>query len=367
MANSVPNLPIGLSYVVPSWFDDKVFKLGEDMKLAWEPINAKFQDDPEKESKETIEYRDILRDAYREYQLLFKEKEKMHENGTFLSSIASAMAENPFANKLEITDVVNRKEDVYLIERDYRTSVRAVMLAPHTWFHASNNPNFVSPVEFLHKLPAEIHKAGTTLQELSIQCSEPRNSAKLRMSPSEKTSLIESIQNLKSLTFNGIGETNGGAWFFGRQPDSRDIALDFISTLLQPSGLDHLTLVFSKFAPVSCSVSEVMKGAHHEGLKQLCLSGATWHPGELGQYLVHIKGPCDVTLKSVVLLSGKWEEEVDNLRSLSTVSIQITDLSGAEFDDQQFRVLWAPEGEIALNRYLQRATSVNPFTNKNIE
>ncbi|KAG7406469.1 hypothetical protein Forpe1208_v013670 [Fusarium oxysporum f. sp. rapae] len=361
-----------LSYDVPAWIDAEVIKLGEEMISAWEPIYTEDPDDPQRDSDEHIKYRNILRDAHREYQRLFETQQQMRENGVFLSSIASAMAKMPYADRLEITDGedFSHKEDAYLIDRDYRISLRVVMLEPHTWSDASHlytRPDFEPPVEFLHKLPVEIHRAGTTLRGIKIQCSGPWTYAQLSMSPSKRASLIGSLQNLQTLTFDAAGKKSGTAWYFSRQENARDIVFDFLSALLQPSGLEHLTIAFSEFALDSRSLGKVLAGAHNACLKQLRLTGATLRAGELAQYLAHVKGPCDVVLESAELLGGTWAEEADDLRGLSRVSTTVVDPFGAEFRNGQFQDMWNPNEERILNRYLQRVSSVNPFRNKNIQ
>lgn len=113
----------------------------------------------------------------------------------------------------------------------------------------------------------------------------------------------------------------------------------FLSTCLQSSGLKNLTIAFSEFAFGSRSLSKVLSKLHHECLKGLKLTGVTLRFGELRQYLAPVEGPCDVVLKTVESLSGKWAEELDSLRGLSRVSITVVDPFGVEFCETQFRDL----------------------------
>lgn len=294
----------------------------------------------------------------------------MRQNGVFLSSIASAMAKMPYADKLGITDGQDpyHKKDVYLIDRDYRTSLRALMLEPHTWFDASllfTNPDFEPPTEFLHKLPVEMHRAGIALQEVKVQCSRPWTFSQLSISPSERGLFIELLQNLQTLTFDTAGKKRGTGWYFTRQEDRENIAFDFLSTFLQAPNLEHLTIAFSQFALGSQSLIEVLAGVRNKCLRQLRLKGAALRKGELGQYLAHVKGSCDVVLESAELLDGKWADEVNELRGLSGVSITVIEPFGADFRGGLFRDMWNAEEEI-LNKYLQGTGSMNPFRNKNI-
>ncbi|CVL07478.1 uncharacterized protein FMAN_14384 [Fusarium mangiferae] len=366
-----PDSPLRPSYEVPAWVNAEVLELGEEMISAWESIYTEDPDDPERDSDECIKYRNILRETHREYQLLFKAQQQMRENGVFLSSIASAMAKMPHADRLEITDGQDphHKKDAYLVDRDYRTSLKAIMLEPHTWSDASflyTNPDFEPPTELLHKLPVEIQRAGAALRVVEVQCSGPWTYAQLSMSPSERDSLIELLQNLQTLIFDTAGKKRGTGWYFTRQEDARDIVFDFLSTFLQAPNLEHLTIAFSEFALGSQSLIQVLAGAQNKCLRQLRLKGAALRKGELGQYLAHIKGSCNVVLESAELLDGEWADEADELRGLSGVSITVIDPFGAEFRSGQFRDMWNAEEEGMLNKYLQGSSSMNPFRNKNI-
>ncbi|KAM0493468.1 hypothetical protein ACHAP8_009295 [Fusarium lateritium] len=332
------DLPINPSYVMPDWIDADVPELCTEMLIAWGRVCNGDPDSPEEESQEHIEYRNILRDAHRDYQVLFQAQENTREDGTFLSSIASAMANMPSANELVITDGED-VENYFLIDRDYRTSMRVVLLAPQTWAELSSltRPDFEPPIEFLHRIPTEIHKTGTPLQAMRIQCTGPWSYAKLSMSPSEKTSLIESIQDLKTLTFEAYGKERGTHWQFRLQGEVH-IVHDFLSCLVQTSGLERLTIALSKYTPTKSS--KILIRAHPKCMKQLCLSGFTVGAGDLGQYLVHVQGPCDVVLEDADLRDGQWAEEVDVLRGLLRVSITCSGLRNAEFADLEFRKKW---------------------------
>lgn len=219
-----PDSPLRPSYEVPTWINIEVLELGEKMISAWESIYSEDPDDPKRDSDEFIKYRNILREAHREYRCLFKAQQQMRENGVFLSSITSAMAKMPHADTLEITDGQDpyHKEDVYLVDRDYSTSLRASMLEPLTWFDASllyTNPDFEPPTEFLHKLPVEIHRAGIALREVKDQCSRPWIYARLSILPSDRGSFIELLQNLQTLTFDAAGKKRGTGWYFTCQED----------------------------------------------------------------------------------------------------------------------------------------------------
>ncbi|WZH40859.1 uncharacterized protein QYS62_001797 [Fusarium acuminatum] len=357
-------------YEVPIWVDAAVLQVGEEMTSAWKSIYTGDPDDPDRDSAEHINYRNILRDAHRQYRLLFEAQEHMRQNGRFLSSITSAMARMPFVNRLDISDGqdINRKEDAYLIDRGYYASLRVVMLAPHTWLDASNmyaRPDFEPPAEFLHRLPVEIHQAGVTLREINIQCSRPWSYAKLNMSSRERASLIESIQNLQTLTFDAGGKKRGTGWLPELRRGATDIVFDLLSAFLHASGLEHLTITFPEFALGSRSLGKVLGATQHKYLKKLRLTGATFMAGELEQYLAHFKSPCDIVLELPELLSGTWAEETTYLRSHSGVLTTVVAPLGAELSDEQFRCTWNPEEERMLNEYLQRASSANPFT-KNI-
>jgi hypothetical protein len=355
-----------LSYNVPDWVNYEVLEKGKDIISAWNSIYTADPEDPQRDSDEHIEYRKILTDAHREYQLLFKAQQQMRENGTFLTTIASAMARMPHVDRLEITDGEDAvfKRDAYLIDRDYRISVRAVMLRPHTWSDASNlypDPDFEPPIEFLHKLPVEIHRAGATLREMKLQCSAPCSYANLSMSPSERVSLIESLQNLQTLTLDAVKGSMTG-WFFDHQEDAMDIVSDFLSALLQPSGLENLTINFFNLR----SLNDLLAGAHNKRLKRLHLVGARLKAGKLGQYLARVEGPCDVVLEHVEILGGRWADEADELRGLSRASTTVIQPFGDEFRRGRSTNVCNVEEERMLNDYLQRASSVNPLRNRNI-
>ncbi|KAG5654917.1 hypothetical protein KAF25_010962 [Fusarium avenaceum] len=254
-------------------------------------------------------------------------------NGVFVSSIASAMAKMPYADKLGITDGQDpyHKKDVYLIERDYRTSLQALMLEPHTWFDASllyTNPDFEPPTEFLHKLPVEIHRPGIALQEVKVQCSRPWTYSQLSISPSGRA-----------------GKKRGTGWYFTRQEDKVNIAFDFLLTFLHAPNLEHLTIAFSQFALGAQSLIEGLAGVRNKCLRQLRLNGAALRKVELGQYLAHVKGSCDVVLESAELLDGKWADEVKELGGLSGVSITVIEPFGADFRGGLFRDMWNAEEE----------------------
>jgi hypothetical protein len=354
-----------LFYNVPNWVNHEVIGLGKDMISAWNSIYTADPGNPQQDSDEHIKYRKILTDAHREYQLLFEAQQRMRENGTFLSTIASAMAKMPHADRLEITDGEDPVlRDAYLIDRDYRISLREVMLRPHTWSDASNlypDPAFEPPIEFLHKVPAAIHRAGVTFREMKLQCSSPCSYAKLSMSPSERVSLIKSLQNLQTLTLDAVKGSMTG-WFFDHQEDAMDIVSDFLSALLQSSGLENLSVSFFNLR----SLNELLAGAHNKSLKRLHLAGVRLSTGRLGEYLARVQGPCDVVLEHVEILGGRWADEADELRGLSRASTTVVKPFGDEFRRGRSTKVCNAEEERMLNDYLQRASSVNPLRNRHI-
>ncbi|KAF5567261.1 hypothetical protein FNAPI_725 [Fusarium napiforme] len=354
-----------LSRNVPNWVNHEVIGLGKDMISAWNSIYTANPEDPQQESDEHAKYRKVLADAHREYQLLFEAQQQMRENGSFLSTIASAMAKMPHADRIEITDGEDAAlRDAYLIDRDYRISLRAVMLRPHTWSDASNlypDPDFEPPTEFLHRVPAAIHGAGVTLREMKLQCSAPCSYAKLSMSPSERVSLIESLQNMKTLTLDAVRGSMTG-WFFDHQEDAMDLVSDLLSALLQASGLENLGVSFFNLR----SLNELLAGAHNNRLKRLHLVGARLSAGKLGEYLARVQGPCDVVLEHVEILGGRWADEADELRGLSRASTTVVKPFGDEFRRGRSTNVCNAEEERMLNDYLQRASSVNPLRNRNI-
>ncbi|EWY80969.1 hypothetical protein FOYG_15261 [Fusarium oxysporum NRRL 32931] len=355
-----------LSYNVPDWVNYEVLELGKNMISAWKPIYAADPEDPQRDSDEHIKYRKILTDAHREYQLLFEAQQQMRENGAFVSTIASAMTRMPHTNRLEITDGEDAtfKKDAYLVDRDYRISLRAVMLRPHTWSDASDlypDPNFEPPIEFLHRLPVEIHRAGATLREMKLRCSAPCSYANLSMSPSERGSLVESLRTLQTLNIEAAKEAMTG-WFFDHQEDAMDLVSDFLSALLEPSGLENLTINSFNLR----SLNELLGGAHNKCLKRLYLVGARLKAGKLGQYLTRVQGPCDVVLEHVEILGGRWADEADELRGLSRASTTVVQPFGDEFRRGRSTNVCSAEDERMLNNYLQRASSVNPLRNRNI-
>lgn len=263
----------------------------------------------------------------------------------------------PYADNLKITDGQDPyyKTDAYLVDRDYRTFLRALMLEPHTWSDASlpyTNLDFERPTEFLHKLSVEIYRAAIALREVKVQCSRPWTYAQLSISSLERGLFIELLQNLQTLTSDTAGKKRGTGWYFTCQEDVENIAFDFLLTFLQAPNLEHLTIAFSEFALDSQSLIKFLAGARNKCLRQLRLTGAALRKGELGQCLAHIKGSCNIMLESAELLDGKWADEVDELRGLSGVSISVIDPFGTEFRGGQFRDIWNAEEEGMLNKYL---------------
>ncbi|KAF5716162.1 hypothetical protein FMUND_6505 [Fusarium mundagurra] len=353
------------SYNVPDWVNYDVLELGKNIISAWKSIYT-AEENLQWDSDERLKYRKILTDAHREHQLLFQAQQQMRENGTFLSAIASAIARMPHADRLEITDGEDDilKRDAYLVDRDYRISLRAAMLRPHTWSEASDlypDPDFKPPIDLLHRLPVEIYRAGATLRELKLRCSAPCSYANLSMSPSERLTLVESVRNLQTLHIEAAKEAMTG-WFFDHQDDAIDLVSDFLSALLEPSGLEDLTINSFNLR----SLNEILAGAHSKCLKRLHLVGARLKAGQLGQYLARVKGPCDVVLEHVEILGGRWADEADELRGLSRASTTVIQPFGDEFRRGRSTNVCNPEEERMLNNYLQRASSVNPLRNRNI-
>ncbi|KAF5575148.1 hypothetical protein FPCIR_13285 [Fusarium pseudocircinatum] len=353
------------SYNVPDWVDYDVLELGKNMISAWEPIyNA--EENLEWDSGERLEYRKILTDAHREYQLLFKAQEQMRQNGTFLSTIASTIARMPHVNRLEITDGEDAtfKRDGYFVDRDYRISIRAVMLRPHTWSDASDlypDPEFKPPIDLLHRLPVEIYRAGVNLRELKLRCSAPCSYANLYMSPSERLTLVKSLRNLQKLHIEAAKEAMTG-WFFDHQEDALELVADFLSALLEPSRLGDLTINSFNLR----SLNELLAGAQNTRLKRLHLVGARLKAGQLGEYLGRVKGPCDVVLEHVEILGGRWADEADELRDLERASTTVVQPFGDEFRRGRSTNVCSAEEERMLNNYLQGASSVNPLRNRHI-
>ncbi|KAF5528806.1 hypothetical protein FMEXI_14524 [Fusarium mexicanum] len=362
--------PLKPSYQVPEWITADLLDVGEDMISAWENVYCEDPDKPDRDPPGYIGYRNVLRDAHREYKALFEAQEEMRSSGRFLSSIASAMPKMPFATSLRISDRPNRiqEKDAYFLDRDYYVSMRALMLAPHTWSDAAvlyTRPDFEPPCEFLYKMPVAVHEAGTVLRQITIQCSTPWSYETLRMSPSERLSLVASVQNLDafSLLVDGINGRNG--WILPIVDGAPGIVFDLLTSFISISSLSKLTIAFPEFGLRPSSLIEVLNGTPHARPRTVRLKGAAFYLGELQEYLDHFDLPCELVLEIPDLIEGSWADLAECLRSHPMVSTAIHSSWGGDFESPEKRTQWISDEEKRLNDYLQKKTHVNPFINNN--
>ncbi|KAM0335671.1 hypothetical protein ACHAQA_000720 [Verticillium albo-atrum] len=189
-------------------------------KLFKEPMEEKPQNNTMQSDDQQL-----LLEAFRMYIKAYEDQSQLLNNGTFVKTVAAAMARMPRAVCLSFSDSSPPEKSFseYLAERksifDFRDTFLRLLAAPSVWSAIESmtldRGTEMLPVQIISDLPVALHQAGASLRELSLGCfPQQSNFYFLRPSPSVCAgadpwdALTAACSNLESFHFGRGGGDN---------------------------------------------------------------------------------------------------------------------------------------------------------------
>lgn len=286
---------------------------------SWEAFTDGTPDDLA--NMEDLSYRMVVRKAHEEYRRRFAEQQRMREDGTFLQTVAAAMARMPRATRLEVRDDefgFYRKRPHYFEQAKDNEALGRGLVFPIGWEEARVYNLGQPPAEMLVELPLAVHKAGVLLTGLSIKFSPPDDFEAFAPSEQEVHNLTAAMQRLKIFEFYPRATKEPSFWP-AREPDEIQHLLRYLTAILDTETIDNMHLDFSSLwdrdTQPAFSLGPVISLRSWPKLFCFFSRAVPFHLAELERFVDHI-GPATVivSMDQMHLLSGNWADGLDLLR-----------------------------------------------------
>lgn len=308
---------------------ERLCKVVESMGKREEIIRSytKFSDTWKSESDEDQHVATVCQ-AYEEYNRLLNNQNALLKNGTFVTSVAEAMARMPTVAELSITDQLGlnlgpRSDEM---SGPMYASVRENLLKSRDW-----HPELVwllpqSPVKLLSQLPLTFNRAGNPLTELRI-CLEPTTDHKLRLSEELVKDLISATEHLKVLEID--------CQLTARAVESVDQVgvSKLVSLFLNSADLRSVTLCFGSkeiSQAERLSLEPLLALLPWASLERILLVNGSFKYRELSKHLEKLVPGTYIFLERVHLQNGLWADLLDLLRAKADCQSDVRKPMGGE-------------------------------------
>ncbi|KAH7312977.1 hypothetical protein BKA65DRAFT_600519 [Rhexocercosporidium sp. MPI-PUGE-AT-0058] len=263
-------------------------------------LNIGTQIEDEDLSNEGQSYRNALIRGYEEYQKLFEEQEKRLADGSFIESVAAAIARMPLATRLEIHDY--RRFDQRCLDST---------------------------------LPVAIHKAGTSLTSLDIQSLLPGEHFSLVPWDKDLKELTAAMQRLKTFQFVPL-QTRDQTHRLIRQSGELNCLKSFISAILDSPSLETISLNLRELWDNNTFPAQGLFSLLHlrpwPKLSWVSLRSTPLRLEEMAEILHSSDTPIRFWGRSLHLQDGSWADGLDLLKRKATNESTLDRPTGAECD-----------------------------------
>ncbi|KAK9778892.1 hypothetical protein SCAR479_04128 [Seiridium cardinale] len=331
----------------------------------------------------------IVWEIYKRRQL---QQSQILQDGTFVHTIASAMARLRKATRLEINDgdsgLRDQKESLTPLSanngprKSFSGVIESMMLQPSKWVDARNEQLEAPPIEVLTALPLALQEAGVALTVLSINVT-PSEDFDLKIREADIDRLSFAARKIQYFSF----KTPAIGWHPTQTPDEVSSFWTFLCIMMNPGELRGLKLDL-KFMEARNGASTsfgrlLLHPASWPNLTTISLGSMSMRLSELEELFLKTRSSgshnsyastvteerrVQVSLKRIALLDGRWVDALHVLREHcgpgSQVLFPILDTT-FEGDYQHAFYLqgYPPVKQNRATEYIQRRTDQNPLVN----
>ncbi|KAK0736658.1 hypothetical protein B0T21DRAFT_289391 [Apiosordaria backusii] len=279
-----------------------------------------------------------------EYQRFYREQESLRRDGTFVNTVASALAKMPHAAVLVYDDKPCGPLDIVNIESLARDHCHLLQLDPAFWRHKwyemlspktwsdlvrddfgwgsfGPDPAFEEPqMDFVFDLPCAIANAGGQFHDIQFHLARDEPLGHLTPDITTQPGFASAMQQLEAFTV------------ISQQPPVDTVVDNFASSFLaNATNLRFLRIAFI----YSGLLSEALASQPLPSLKQIYLNEACIKLADLVVFLNGLPAYVDVMyLGRVRLIEGTWAEALEALREKSYGLFVIDNLGG--FDGTEY-------------------------------
>ncbi|CAP65133.1 uncharacterized protein PODANS_5_7095 [Podospora anserina S mat+] len=325
-----------------------------------------------------------LRLVHGEYQRLYREQEALRSEGTFVDTVASAVATMPRGTVLIYDDKPCSTLDAASLQVLVREHCRLLgldpsawrpiwyeMLSPTTWTDLvrddfgweafAPDPAFQEPqMDFILELPGAIARAGGQVHDMRFDLSCETPLRHLGSGVATRSHLASATQQLQAFTL------------ISHQPQTETLSHDYASSVLaRTPNLGFLRLdIASPGSHPDILVSRLwprLQNIHLAGV-QLTLPDLVTFLDGLPAYVKNMR------LSSVHLMQGSWADALEALRQKSYGSFTVEDPRGSEAEhvgvafetggngpgDRFVKRVRVPGGLSPAEAFVRRVTDTNP-------
>ncbi|KIN05432.1 hypothetical protein OIDMADRAFT_101997 [Oidiodendron maius Zn] len=297
-----------------------------------------------------------LASAHKIYRQKYLAQESLLKEDTFVRAVVTAMSKMPTAKRLFVGDTFrdfhNGRYDyvkpfVDAVE-DLEGLAAAGTVWPQSWDVARSNQLDDQPKEILLQLLLSVFNNGIPINYLCVELS-PATELSIPATKEQLQQLTAGTERLRVFDFRCFApETNRGPTV-DHGPEEIASLGSIISACMGGKALRRLDvdldLTLHESGPQPpASMGSLLALRQCPDLRILQLSHYPLHVSELKTFLIGLNGPLQITLESVLLLSGTWAEALDLIRAKTSWG-SVTDPRGAECDDMSEEEIQAIFGE----------------------
>ena len=349
---------------------DMVIKRCNQIWLSWDKLRSASGESSLGDKDR--EYIDILRQAHALYGQTCLEQYWMQADGSFLRTIAGAVSRMPAIKSLYIVDTESgrggRPSKTSFPFNMEKPAVITAMAQPMSWKRAWNITPFSGiPIKFLSQIPLAIHRTGATLTHVHYGVNLNKGFQNLLRGPQDRDALKNAMRHLKSFKFEAPSSPSIS---LHGEPDMLHTKR-FLECFTDTDSLENMTIdigiKYRRPGP-NPSAGRLLLTRRWSRLKSVKFSGPL-HANELESFYSNTRGPVEVQLRNVLLLSGSWYNVVELMRANTPPLNRETQSFIEKPTGGELATLTNTQGEFfryhfgyASWSYIQSLTPVNPLT-----
>ncbi|VUC32791.1 unnamed protein product [Clonostachys rosea] len=305
-------------------------------------------------TKETRAYQAMLRDGFQVYKQAHEEQAQIIADGSFVGSIATAIARVGHPVSLGLVD--GRGHNASPFATDYFSSIlnkeilAEFMIRPQSWNAIENIDAKLVPAKILSELPIAIWQAGGALRNLSNGCFPHRKDHPLVLSPALEGAQeqLDAAHQLRAFEFGTLASSAVGRTHLNEEAKSAMNA--YLGSMLESTNLQKLSLDLMAYSgdddngnrPGYYHIGSTLSSVKTTDLRHVSISNAALSQQDLEAFCRSLGRRIEsLSLSKVDLLDGSWSDALETLRdSLSSrclaglCEVSFSGLSGGEFGDQ---------------------------------
>jgi hypothetical protein len=321
--------------------------------LAWDDCfspangNAKYAD--------SLDYQRVLRQCHEEYRQKHEEQLQLITDGSFVNILASSMSQMAHCSSLHFVDKIDRYLDPYMrnptLLLNNIEELSRFMVTPQDWrtIEELEGGAELVPAKILSELLIAIHKAGTTLREIHVNCFPVTSNCSMvcpdrqdRLNPAW-ANLSAACQHLEKFEFGGDSMSERPVQYNHLLAEEQTFIDKYLGAILSGQSLEVVDLNFWAFGWYR--IGSLLGATKWSSIKQARISDVSLDQGELEKFCSGLGYRLElISLYSIELLSGSWagalyilREKVSSRCLEMKCRVEFMGLTGGEFGKERKR------------------------------